>query len=710
MAGDQSVPWTSCSTQGCTGVRLEAVAWCLAHAAVQDLEAELKRIGDEGTIDARGVQLSADLLRRILNAAPEENGRLIVKAARFDGATFQGVAGFREATFQGEASFPYATFQGEARFDVATFEREASFSGATFEKRAGFAGGTFQGAAWFNEATFQGEARFREATFERGAGFEGASFQRSAGFIMATFQGQGEAAFGGAIFHGEAGFGGVTFHGEVWFGEATFMGEAGFTRASFQRSAGFDAATFEGEIRFDRASFEHEGWFQRATFKREAVFDGATFQRSAEFDAATFEGEARFGGTVFEGEARFDGATFEREAGFDNAVLHGEAGFDGTTFKREAGFDRAIFERASHVGPLVARQLFLDGAVFSEDVEIDAATAVLCARRAQFPVGVRLHLRWASVVLDDANLAAPSILAGVPPFARLDEEDAARRWQRLPPGPRPERWRPRLVSMRRADVAGLRVSNVDLRACRFAAAHNLDKLRIEGESLFARTPGWWRARRKTLAEEQRWRASRSGRWRPGGWYPQVCQSPAYPALEPPTELPPAQLAALYRELRKGREDAKDEPGAADFYYGEMEMRRLDPGAPWAERLVLWLYWLTSGYALRAWRALAALVVVVLLAGVVFAFWGFPRSEPSFRAVRVDRGGALVHQQRPADPPPGLERLPAAVRFSARSATALLRGPDRALTPVGEWLEIALRFLGPVLLGLAVLSIRGRVRR
>jgi hypothetical protein len=35
----------------------------------------------------------------------------------------------------------------------------------------------------------------------------------------------------------------------------------------------------------------------------------------------------------------------------------------------------------------------------------------------------------------------------------------------------------------------------------------------------------------------------------------------------------AQLAGLYRALRKAREDAKDEPGAVDFYYGEMEMRR-----------------------------------------------------------------------------------------------------------------------------------------
>jgi len=93
----------------------------------------------------------------------------------------------------------------------------------------------------------------------------------------------------------------------------------------------------------------------------------------------------------------------------------------------------------------------------------------------------------------------------------------------------------------------------------------------------------------------------------------------------------------------------------------------------------------SGYGLRAWRALATLAIVVLLAGGVFALWGF-------------------------DPPAGLDELPDAIRFSAQAATALLRGPDRPLTPLGEWLHLAVRLVGPVLLGLAVLSIRGRVKR
>ena len=39
------------------------------------------------------------------------------------------------------------------------------------------------------------------------------------------------------------------------------------------------------------------------------------------------------------------------------------------------------------------------------------------------------------------------------------------------------------------------------------------------------------------------------------------------------EVRPERLAGLYRQLRKAQEDTKNEPGAADFYYGEMEMRR-----------------------------------------------------------------------------------------------------------------------------------------
>jgi hypothetical protein len=238
---------------------------------------------------------------------------------------------------------------------------------------------------------------------------------------------------------------------------------------------------------------------------------------------------------------------------------------------------------------------------------------------------------------------------------------------------------PRLTSLRGVDVAGLQITKVNLRICRFAGTRNLDQLQIEGEALFARARGWWHARRRLLADEVDWRLAHLRPWSPRGWHHQ--DSPLFPS-KPTTVLASAQIAALYRELRKEREDAKDEPGAADFYYGECEMRRHDTSAPIAERLVLWFYWFLSGYGLRAWRAVTALVLLIVLAGIGFASWGFPNT--------VD--------------------LSDAIRFSARSATALLRGPDQTLTPSGEWLEIGLRLAGPLLLGLAIVSIRGRVRR
>jgi hypothetical protein len=45
---------------------------------------------------------------------------------------------------------------------------------------------------------------------------------------------------------------------------------------------------------------------------------------------------------------------------------------------------------------------------------------------------------------------------------------------------------------------------------------------------------------------------------------------------------------------------------ADFYYGEMEMRHHAHTTPAAERAIIWLYWLISGYGLQALLSLGAL--------------------------------------------------------------------------------------------------------
>jgi hypothetical protein len=177
--------------------------------------------------------------------------------------------------------------------------------------------------------------------------------------------------------------------------------------------------------------------------------------------------------------AMFSGSTFE-----------GPAWFNETTFEHEAHFDEATFETARDFGPTqVRRQLVLRGATFKQRVHVEASAATLCANKARFPNGVQFRLRWAQVVLDDADLAAPSILTGIPPLDDPDLLDQfATSWRRLPPR-KGRDGRPRVLSLRRADVAGLTIANADLRACRFLGAHNLDKLRVEGDVSFGYTPG-----------------------------------------------------------------------------------------------------------------------------------------------------------------------------------------------------------------------------
>ena len=159
---------------------------------------------------------------------------------------------------------------------------------------------------------------------------------------------------------------------------------------------------------------------------------------------------------------------------------------------------------------------------------------------------------------------------------------------------------------------------------------------------------------------------------------------------------PGRSPALYRALRKGREDGKDEPGAADFYYGEMEMRRAYPPKSYkavgqssvtsrgqVERAILTAYWLVSGYSLRAWRAVAWLTVLTALLAVAFHFIGFavpPRP--------VSYWTSLLYAFR---------------------ATLSLTDNQVTLTAWGRLLQAVLRLTGPVLLGLALLALRGRVK-
>jgi hypothetical protein len=644
---------------GCRGVRVPGTAACLAHLDEADRTAYLASLTPGADIDHRGTPFTRDLLRELLGALRASSAeRPEAGHARFDGAAFEGDAGFNRVVFTHGAYFGGAAFNGDAEFSGAVLTGGADFGDAVFARGARFSAATFEGGASFDRAAFRGDADLRAARFTGGATFDRASFAR-------------DADFGGAIFKGDASFGEATFRDDVRFKDALFKDTADFSRASFSGTARFSPAVFKGTARFG----------------------GATFARDAVFARAAFAHGVRFRRAVFTGGAWFDGA-----------VLTGSAWFDG-----------ARFEGVSRLGPLVCDgTVSLDGAVFAVPATVEAAARRVSCARTRWASTATLHLRYAEVDLRDAVLEYPVLVAARPtPFPCLgpDSPLPETRLSGREPGVR-------LVSVGGVDAAHLALHDVDLSACRFAGAVHLDHLRVDGWCTFATTPtGWsrrfpWRwSRRNTLAEEHHWRSRTARR-------PALARGWTAPPPDAP-ELRPAAVAALYRQVRKSLEDGRNEPDAADFYYGEMEMRRHDTHRPRSERALLAAYWALSGYGLRAARALVWLLGAMAATLFALLLWGLPAGDP--KPITTGRQAAAgqevtwtTHTPDPADPTGPLtervtaERFEKALRVVINSVAFRSSGQD--LTTVGTYTEMASRLAEPVLLGLAVLAVRTRVKR
>ncbi len=485
----------------------------------------------------------------------------------------------------------------------------------------------------FRGATFRGPTDFSPVAFVRNVVFDDAEFERDVSFA------------------------GLVFVEDVSFKGARFAGRANFSDSRFERQAHFFGARFEGSTDFAGCVFHDQAWFADTSFDAAADFASSQFNRIAVFVRAEFHGETRFRETRFRDTARFQGAAaktlldfqaakFTKAALFESSLI-GSLDFRDVEAERGITLSNAIvagqtrFARARLAG-----RVEIDYAVFERPLRLKVQKGSLDAEGTSFQGGALFYLDKAAADLTRTRFGAPSLIYG-------DDAEAAK-----------------LDSLAGADVENVRLSMLDFSDCSLEHAHNLDKMQIAETVHFDHSPGRPWTRRAVIKEERIWRrhGRRQGHW--GG----------------PTDvaaLPPGEIAALYRSLRKGFEDSSNEPGAADFYYGEMEMRRHDDRRGIGERILLFLYWLSSGYGLRASRALVFLAVTVAVFSVLLWQWGFDTSQ-----TYVD-----------------------AALFSVEGTTSLFaRDRTEALTTTGEAMWLALRLLGPILFALAILSMRSRVRR
>ncbi|MQY16166.1 hypothetical protein SRB5_63600 [Streptomyces sp. RB5] len=563
---------------------------------------------------------------------------------------------------------------GDVSFDEARFTGDAELEGIDFSGFCSFASAVFDGNVYVREVRVEGDFRLGAA--------------RVAGDVWLddTYVG-GDAWFYGAEVEGAVHFNVREVGRSAVFKDMT-CGNAYFSGVRIAGLASFAGAVVDGEAAFDGAVFEEGGDFEKVRIEGRACFDGTRFHR----------GRTCFDGAIVGGDMLFTEAHFAAEATFDAAEIGGDLSFAGAGFEAGVSFRRTVFRRTARIGPLVCPETVdFSGAVFEVAVTLEAAAPEVRFQQARWASTAALRLRFARVDLSDAVLVSPVTVVGRPrrfvspetgKIAEPDLIDAT----------------VRVTSVRGVDAAFLVLADVDLADCLFVETVHLDQLRLEGRCGLAQPPGGPRwIRRQTLAEEHHWRATRyGGRWTPA---PAEAETPD-----------PVVLAPVYRQLRKALEDGRNEPGAADFYYGEMEMRR-HAAVSRGERTLLRLYWALSGYGLRAVRALAWLVLAMTATVLAMMLWGLPQSDPDpVSAGTTDGRHVTLTTRKPAPVNPDgpyADRLSGArfeksLRVVANSVIFRASGQD--LTTTGTYVEMTARLVEPALLGLAVLAVRNRVKR
>ncbi len=564
---------------------------------------------------------------------------------------------FSDARFGHDCDFGGCRLAG-VDFEGTIFGDGVSFSHSSFTR------------ARFNSAQLGDDAVFEYTDFGIRAEFHKAHFGHRARFSHATFK---AAQFFAARFGDDASFARTCFTMAAKFRTARFGDRANFTESEMAGAVDFAGASFGSRLQMIGIDFASSPTFQGASFGPRARLLGWEVKGSLLMRSARFAGEMTLHGAEVASGATFDHAQFDGSVDFGEVKIGAKASFVGT---RLMGVDR--------LGPIEsAGTLALTGATIGSACALELRAPLVDLSDLRLLAPVRVELGSGDVVVDRLDTtsrlvltAASAALAGAPT---------------------------RLISARGANLASTVVSGLDVRPLRFAGAEGIDGLRIESGLDFEAAPRGARAHRQVIAEEQRLRSKTSG----AAWDPPACR-----AGDSATAAPVAvdELARIYRGLRKAREDGRDAPGAADFYYGEMEMRRLEarrqlaqPGIGLGPRLLhagslflLEAYRLCGGYGVRPSRPL------LLFAGLALA-----------AAVGIDCANLIHHLPvvHGSQPPPLSESdFEEALVFVLRSALLLPTSARIVTASGGEWIQIAARVIGPILVGLFAFGLRARVHR
>lgn len=473
---------------------------------------------------------------------------------------------------------------------------------------------------------------------------------------LAEHRNKGEDDFSYFVFPGDVDFWNVSFV-EPEFSHATFSGMASFRGAKFTGVVNFRDATFTESCSFYRAVFSGDAEFMNANFMNDADFSRATFAEKVNVRDATFSGTADFSDSKFVEWADFFGTVFKSRADFTSVKFTQEANFGRVAFVQGASFYKATFgDTAKFLATRFGDEVNFVGANFKKLAQFTEA---------EFMKGSRFYL---------ATFAGPAafdgaLFLGKTLFAPEEEDGQAYIFSGVEVYFRD-------VTVEPLDALTFR--DADLTKCRFQGT-DLRKAEITNAS-------WPEMDRTFPLIPRRF-----------GIYDEVVLLQKLQKRNLQKDQTPtwSHIERVYRELKQNYEDRRDYERARDFHYGEKEMRRKNPATGYGLKLLLYVYWLVSGYGEKALRPLVCTAVLLLICTFLYLAVGI-----------ASKGGAQLSWTNLSD-------WPEAVLYSFRVMTLLK--PDE-LEPVRDAKMIHTlvytveSIAGPVLLGLFGLALRQRLKR
>jgi hypothetical protein len=454
----------------------------------------------------------------------------------------------------------------------------------------------------------------------------------------------------------------VEFKHSVNFFGASIYGIIELRKCRFRQGLDARYARLKAPINFWQSTFDAEVNISYLESDQNVGFDGVTFNGSLTGDGAA--ATIHLTSAIVSGNASFkhsrswlllNGATLNGLFDLTDAdliALHGE---------------QLALTAASRFGPCSIKHLYLARATLGARIHMDVTADTVDLSDAILKEGGSIVLDRAAVNLRQVSLGGPLRMSGKLPGTAM----------------------PAIIGLLNADAGKMSFARVDMSRCSLYGAHGLGTMDIESTVGFARCP-WWASRRHYLADEWAWRAAKPSKWHRFRWKltgVRIGNEQEKPKRgeESANWLPTlraSQIAGTYRDLRRSLEGKSDMPGASDFYYGEMEMRRRDNDSSFWDRVLVTLYWLLSGYGLRTTRSVIAYIILISL-----GTWGM-------------QFGGFEH---------GCYSISRAALFSLRASLPGISTVEQ-LSRSGQTVEIVVRVFGALILALLVLSLRTRVMR